>query len=106
MIRASGLPSAGDPRIGGGRRGGSSIGNSGRGGIAWQRSASFPTTTKTRATSSSRSDDDDDVGKEKKKKIVIGLGSCGLDYLALVAAFPKPDDKLRTEKLEVRTISD
>jgi len=30
------------------------------------------------------------------------MGSVGLDYLAAVAAFPKPDDKLRTERLEVR----
>ena len=29
------------------------------------------------------------------------MGSCGLDYLAQVAAFPQPDDKLRTERLEV-----
>ena len=32
---------------------------------------------------------------------MIGMGSCGLDYLAQVAAFPQPDDKLRTERLEV-----
>ncbi len=32
---------------------------------------------------------------------VVGLGSCGLDYLAQVAAFPQPDEKLRTERLEV-----
>ena len=32
---------------------------------------------------------------------VVGLGSCGLDYLAAVAAFPKPDEKLRTIALEV-----
>lgn len=32
---------------------------------------------------------------------VVGMGSCGLDYLAQVAAFPRPDDKLRTESLEV-----
>ena len=32
----------------------------------------------------------------------VGMGSCGLDYLAQVAAFPRPDDKLRTENLEVR----
>ncbi len=32
---------------------------------------------------------------------VVGVGSCGVDYLASVAQFPKPDDKLRTEKLEV-----
>ena len=33
---------------------------------------------------------------------VVGLGSAGLDYLAQVAAFPKPDEKLRTEQMEVR----
>ena len=33
---------------------------------------------------------------------IVGMGSVGLDYLAAVAAFPKPDDKLRTERLEVR----
>ena len=32
---------------------------------------------------------------------VVGMGSCGLDYLAQVAAFPEPDDKLRTTALEV-----
>ena len=32
---------------------------------------------------------------------VVGMGSCGLDYLAAVAAFPKPDEKLRTTALEV-----
>ncbi len=32
---------------------------------------------------------------------VAGMGSCGLDYLAAVAAFPKPDEKLRTTALEV-----
>ena len=29
------------------------------------------------------------------------MGSCGLDYLAAVVAFPKPDEKLRTTALEV-----
>ena len=28
------------------------------------------------------------------------MGSCGMDYLAQVAAWPKPDQKLRTECLE------
>ena len=36
-----------------------------------------------------------------RKPIIVGLGSVGLDYLAQVAAFPKPDEKLRTEKMEV-----
>lgn len=34
---------------------------------------------------------------------VVGMGSCGIDYLAQVAAFPDPDSKLRTEQLEVNT---
>jgi hypothetical protein len=33
---------------------------------------------------------------------VVGMGSCGVDYLASVAAYPRPDEKLRTETLEVR----
>lgn len=32
---------------------------------------------------------------------VVGVGGCGVDYLASVAAYPRPDEKLRTEKLEV-----
>eukprot|EP00891_Asterochloris_glomerata_P004544 jgi/Astpho2/4544/e_gw1.00067.193.1_t len=30
------------------------------------------------------------------------MGSCGLDYLAQVAAWPEPDQKLRTERLEMQ----
>ncbi|KAG2501376.1 hypothetical protein HYH03_001164 [Edaphochlamys debaryana] len=30
------------------------------------------------------------------------MGSCGVDYLASVAAYPRPDEKLRTEKLETQ----
>jgi hypothetical protein len=30
------------------------------------------------------------------------MGSLGVDYLASVAEYPKPDQKLRTESLEVR----
>jgi hypothetical protein len=33
---------------------------------------------------------------------VVGMGSSGQDLLALVAAFPRPDDKLRTEKFEAQ----
>lgn len=33
---------------------------------------------------------------------VVGCGSCGVDYLASVAAYPRPDEKLRTEQLEVQ----
>ncbi|KAK9811624.1 hypothetical protein WJX72_007184 [[Myrmecia] bisecta] len=33
---------------------------------------------------------------------VVGMGSCGLDYLAAVARFPQPDDKIRTERLETQ----
>lgn len=32
---------------------------------------------------------------------IVGCGSCGVDYLASVAAFPHPDQKLRTDTLEV-----
>lgn len=35
---------------------------------------------------------------------VVGCGSCGVDYLASVAAYPKPDEKLRTDTLEVRQL--
>jgi hypothetical protein len=35
---------------------------------------------------------------------VVGCGSCGVDYLASVAAFPHPDQKLRTDALEVSTV--
>ncbi|EFN54319.1 hypothetical protein CHLNCDRAFT_25015 [Chlorella variabilis] len=33
---------------------------------------------------------------------VVGMGSSGQDLLAQVAAFPRPDDKLRTEKFEAQ----
>ena len=33
--------------------------------------------------------------------VVVGMGSCCIDYLAQVAAYPQPDDKLRTERLMV-----
>ncbi|GMH38663.1 hypothetical protein BSKO_06547 [Bryopsis sp. KO-2023] len=33
---------------------------------------------------------------------VVGVGSSAIDYLALVASYPKPDQKLRTEELEVQ----
>ncbi|KAG2448408.1 hypothetical protein HYH02_006300 [Chlamydomonas schloesseri] len=39
------------------------------------------------------------LGKRIK---VVGMGSCGVDYLASVAAYPRPDEKLRTEKLETQ----
>lgn len=35
------------------------------------------------------------------KECVVGFGSSAIDYLALVAKYPKPDEKLRTEELEV-----
>jgi len=31
---------------------------------------------------------------------LVGMGSVGMDFLASVASFPKPDDKMRTEELE------
>ena len=33
---------------------------------------------------------------------VVGMGSSGQDLLAQVASFPRPDDKLRTEKFEAQ----
>jgi len=33
---------------------------------------------------------------------VVGMGSAGIDYLAQVASYPKPDEKLRTERLEAQ----
>lgn len=45
------------------------------------------------------------AGPVAKPKKVVGMGSCGVDYLASVAAYPKPDDKLRTEQLEVRQVT-
>ncbi|MBZ5782386.1 hypothetical protein, partial [Klebsiella aerogenes] len=33
---------------------------------------------------------------------IVGMGSACVDYLAQVAAYPQPDDKLRTERLEVQ----
>jgi sugar/nucleoside kinase (ribokinase family) len=34
--------------------------------------------------------------------VIVGMGSAGVDYLASVAAFPKPDAKLRTDSFEVQ----
>eukprot|EP00951_Prasinocladus_malaysianus_P014904 scaffold113645_cov45-Prasinocladus_malaysianus.AAC.2 len=31
---------------------------------------------------------------------VVGCGGIGIDYLASVASYPKPDDKLRTQALQ------
>ena len=33
---------------------------------------------------------------------VVGVGSAGVDYLASIAAFPKPDQKLRTDAFETQ----
>lgn len=35
-------------------------------------------------------------------KVVVGMGSVGMDFLASVASFPRPDDKMRTEDLEMQ----
>lgn len=34
--------------------------------------------------------------------IVVGVGGVGIDYLASVATFPSPDQKTRTEELEIQ----
>ena len=36
-----------------------------------------------------------------RKPKLVGMGGCGLDMLAQVAAFPEPDTKSRTEQMEV-----
>ena len=33
---------------------------------------------------------------------LVGMGSVGMDFLASVASFPKPDDKMRTEELQMQ----
>lgn len=35
-------------------------------------------------------------------RIVVGVGGLGLDFLAMVSAFPKPDDKIRSTSLKVQ----
>lgn len=35
-------------------------------------------------------------------EVVVGVGGVGIDYLASVATFPKPDQKLRTEMLGIQ----
>ena len=39
-----------------------------------------------------------------KSRKVVGCGGVGIDYLASVAAYPKPDEKLRTQALQVRDL--
>jgi hypothetical protein len=41
------------------------------------------------------------INENKSSPKVIGLGSLGLDYLATVSHFPEPDEKTRTEELQV-----
>lgn len=36
------------------------------------------------------------------KSLVVGCGGAGVDYLAHVASYPKPDDKIRTTDLQVQ----
>lgn len=38
----------------------------------------------------------------KPGPVVVGVGGVGIDYLASVLTFPKPDQKLRTERLEAQ----
>ncbi|XP_062148199.1 uncharacterized protein LOC133857095 isoform X2 [Alnus glutinosa] len=37
-----------------------------------------------------------------QNRIVVGIGAAGVDYLAAVAAYPNPDDKIRTTSLKVQ----
>uniref|UniRef100_A0A7S0VHX1 Carbohydrate kinase PfkB domain-containing protein n=1 Tax=Polytomella parva TaxID=51329 RepID=A0A7S0VHX1_9CHLO len=61
---------------------------------------------RTRAVSNAAIDSSNDINdghlieKYLKSKKIVGLGSCCLDYLALVKKYPKPDEKIRTERLE------
>lgn len=41
------------------------------------------------------------TGAPPARPFILGLGSCGMDSLALVKQYPRPDEKIRTEKLEV-----
>jgi hypothetical protein len=45
-----------------------------------------------------------DVSKQcsVSSDVVVGVGGVGIDYLASVATFPKPDQKLRTEMLGIQ----
>ncbi|PRQ25649.1 putative ketohexokinase [Rosa chinensis] len=37
-----------------------------------------------------------------ENRTVLGVGSMGLDFLAVVSSYPKPDDKIRTTSLKVQ----
>ncbi|KAK9944943.1 hypothetical protein M0R45_010483 [Rubus argutus] len=37
-----------------------------------------------------------------ENRVVVGVGSMGLDFLAAVSSYPKPDDKIRTTGLKVQ----
>jgi len=51
--------------------------------------------------SSSSSSSSASAASPREKKIV-GVGSAGVDYLASIASFPKPDAKLRTDAFETQ----
>ena len=34
----------------------------------------------------------------------VGVGAAGVDFLATVAAYPKPDDKIRSTSLKVQIL--
>jgi len=36
-----------------------------------------------------------------KKKTILGFGFCGVDYIAKVAKYPEPDEKIRTLSLSL-----
>jgi sugar/nucleoside kinase (ribokinase family) len=40
--------------------------------------------------------------EQQEGRVVVGMGSVGMDFLASVASFPRPDDKMRTEDLEMQ----
>ncbi|EEH59245.1 pfkB family carbohydrate kinase [Micromonas pusilla CCMP1545] len=54
-----------------------------------------------RSAASSSSASSASAASPREKKIV-GVGSAGVDYLASIASFPKPDAKLRTDAFETQ----
>jgi len=36
-----------------------------------------------------------------RKKKILGVGTAALDYIAYVSRYPKPDEKVRAESIEI-----
>ncbi|XP_004290006.1 PREDICTED: ribokinase [Fragaria vesca subsp. vesca] len=61
--------------------------------------SSPPRSTRLKMSSSSPSDS---LPPLPENRTVLGVGSMGLDFLAAVSSYPKPDDKIRTTSLKVQ----